>query len=361
MMSIYLHPHINIVAVHDRNADRMQRFARHHGLQAIKTYRELLSLDEVDIVINLTNPHSHAEVTAAALRAGKHVYSEKPLAMTFEDGRELVELAESKGLYLAGAPCTLLGPTAQTMWQALRTGVAGKVRAVYAELDEGLLHKFSYRKWISPSGNQWPFQDEFEVGCTIEHAGYCITWLLAMFGPARSVTAFSSILVDEKCQEVPADHSAPDFSVACIHFENGVVARLTNSIVAPHDHSFRIFGDNGTLYTQESWSMYAPVFFRKWMTIRRRTFLNPLRQKLRLLGRRLPRPARGGSQEIDFALGINDLIDAISNGRPCRLNAQFALHVTELALAIDAAKENSCTHVMQSTFEPIDPMPWAEV
>ena len=86
--------------------------------------------------MNLTNPASHFEVSRACLEAGKHVYSEKPLATNMDDARALCALAESKGLMLASAPCSVLGEAAQTLWLALRRNEIGKVRLVYAELDD---------------------------------------------------------------------------------------------------------------------------------------------------------------------------------------------------------------------------------
>jgi predicted dehydrogenase len=361
MATLSLHPWLQLTGAYDRDEDRRATFASHHGVRAYDRFEQVLDDPDVSIVVNLTNPRSHYDITRASLDAGKHVYSEKPLAMSYDEALQLVELAERKGLYLAGAPCTVLSETAQTMWKAVRDGVAGRVRLVYAEMDEGLVPRFQYRKWFSASGRPWPYRDEFEIGCTLEHAGYVLTWLAAMFGPARSVTAFSSVLVDDKLPpgEAPLAAAAADFSVACITFADGVVARMTNSIVAPHDHRFRVFGDRGELYVTESWATRSPVKFRRWITIRRRTLQSPIARRMPMLGRQLQLPASGGAQVIDFARGVAELADAIGQGRPCRLGGRFALHVTELALATQNAMEHSGPHVMRSTFDPVEPMPWA--
>lgn len=360
MASLGLHESLQLAGVYDRDADRLRRFASFHGVKAYDHAEQLLDDPGVQIVVNLTNPRSHVAVTRAALEAGKHVYSEKPLAMSYDDALALVELAESRSLQLAGAPATVLSETAQTMWKAVRDGVAGRVRLVYAEMDEGLVPRFPYRKWFSASGKQWPYRDEFEVGCTLEHAGYVLTWLAAMFGPATSVTAFSSELYPDKVAGEQPLLPGADFSVACIRYPSGVVARMTNSIIAPHDHRFRIFGDRGVLYVKESWHTRAPVYFRRWMSIRRRTLLSPIPRRLALQGRRLRKPASGGSQVIDFARGVAELAESIRQNRPCRLGARFALHVTELALAAQHATETSSTHMLRSTFDPVEPMPWAK-
>jgi predicted dehydrogenase len=126
------------------------------------------------------------------------VYSEKPLAMDLDQAKELVGLAESNGLLIVSAPCNLLGETAQTMWKVLRDQSLGTVRVVYAELEDGMVPRMPYRKWKSVSGLPWPYKDEFEVGCTLEHAGYYLSWLAAWFGPATTVTSFASIRLPDK-------------------------------------------------------------------------------------------------------------------------------------------------------------------
>src|SRR4029077_14304860 len=105
--------------------------------------------------------------------AGKHVYSEKPLAMDMEAACELAVLAKNKNVFLATAPCSVLAETAQTLWKALREGVIGRVRLVYANFDDGMnASKLAPWRWRNEAGVPWPAQDEFEVGCTFEHAGY---------------------------------------------------------------------------------------------------------------------------------------------------------------------------------------------
>lgn len=357
--TLSLHPELKLVGVMDRNEERASKFSAYHGIPYYKTLEELLADPQVDIVLNLTNPRSHFEVSKASLEASKHVYSEKPLSMDFGEAEELVKIAESKGLYISSAPCSLLGETAQTLWKALREKVVGDVRLVYAEMDDGMVHQMAYQKWLSESGTPWPYKDEFEVGCTLEHAGYYVTWLAAFFGPAESVTAFSSCLIEDKQTDVPLEVNAPDFSVACIKFASGVVARLTCSILAPHDHTLRIIGDKGLLCTDDCWYYRSPVYIRKRITIRRKTFESPLKQKYPLLGQGNKYKYKG-SQQMDFSRGVAEMAEAIAQKRPCRLSARYSLHINEIVLAIQNAFETGAPYKLKSTFEPIEPMPWAK-
>lgn len=363
MVSLKLHPELEICGAFDISRERLDHFSSYYGVPKYETIEALLADPRVDCVINLTNPSSHYQVCRAALDANKHVYCEKPLAMEYEHVAELVALAESKNLQISSAPCSLLSETAQTIAKALREGVLGKVRAVYAEMDDGMVHLMPYQKWNSVRGVPWPYRDEFEVGCTLEHAGYSLTWLLGMFGPATSVTTFASVQIPDKIPyEMPAENNGPDFSVACVQFANGVVARLTCSIIAPHDHRLQFFGDEGLLWTDDTWFYHSPIYLRKFLKIRRKLLLNPVPKKIPLQGTHQKLPEYGGASKMDFARGIQDIADAVRTKKNARLSGRFSQHANELALAIHNARigKGAGVYTMRSTFEPPDPMPWAK-
>jgi predicted dehydrogenase len=361
MKTLPNHPQLEVAGVMDRDGARAAQFGSFYGVTVYRTLDELLADREVAIVLNLTNPRSHFAVTDACLRAGKHVYSEKPIATDFTDAEKLVRLAEERGLRLTSAPCNVLSETAQTVAKALREGEVGRVRLAYAELDDGLVHRMRYRKWVSDSGSPWPAKDEFEVGCTLEHAGYYVTWLTAFFGPARRVTAFSACLIPDKETDQPLDTLAPDFSVGCIEFHSGVVARLTCSIVAPHDHRLRIIGDDGVLSVEECWNYRAPVY------IKRRTRLALWAEKFKLLSlvpgiaaRKYPlirRPAHRhkyrGTHVMDFARGVAEMAASITQNRPSCMPVRWALHVNEIVLALQYPEEMGCPRELATSFDPL--------
>lgn len=371
------HPELALQGVWDRDADRARSFAEFHSTEAYSGLDALLGDGKVELIINLTNPRSHFEVSDVCLRAGKHVYSEKPLAMDYENAKALVDYAEAQDLLLASAPCSLLGEQAQTIWKMLRDGEIGPVRHVRARLDEGFTHQKEYRGWRSPSGRLWPWKDEFEVGCTFEHAGYYLTWLTAFFGPAKSVCAASACLVPDKKTDIPLEVQSPDFSHAVIEFHSGMVATLVCSIVAPDDCGLTIVGEGGLIETDHCWFYGGPVHLTKktgWHEFFDRT---PLAKRLL---RRLPggskslkvrrrnvelvRPAEfehfvSAGQEMDFSRGPAEMAAALREGRPCRLSSRFALHVNELAVTMQYPEKMGCPRLLESSFEPIEPMPWA--
>ncbi len=365
------HPSLKLVGVFDRNPERAAVVAAKHGVRHYESLEAVLADEAVTILVNLTPPDAHYAINHAALSAGKHVYCEKPLAMSVEHSAALVELASRQGLYLSCAPCSLLSETAQSIWREIRNGAIGKPRLVYAELDDGVIHRMAPDTWRSESGWPWPWEDEFETGCTIEHAAYVTSWLVAFFGPAVSVSGYSNQLVNEKLG-VPQSHGAADFSVGCIEFASGVVARLTNSIIAPRHRAMMIVGESAYITLDEVWHYREPYQVRQHHGLNgpRKARPRSLRERLKRAGPvRQMTPARAPVEPgapaqdlpmMDFCRGISELAAAIEGSQPLRLTAALGHHLTELSLALEALGSPGSVTRIQSTFDPIAPMPWAQ-
>ncbi|MFO0814696.1 MAG: Gfo/Idh/MocA family oxidoreductase [Gemmatales bacterium] len=372
------HAVLDFHAAFDRQPDRLAAFTKFHQLKAYASFDELLADAQIELVLNLTNPRSHYETTKACLKAGKHVYSEKPLAMQLDHAQELASLAKEKGLSLSAAPCSLLSETAQTLWKGVHEKVMGPIRLVYAAFDDGMVHRFNPTRWTSASGAHWPAQDEFEVGCTFEHAGYVLTWLAAWFGPARRVHAYSTTCIPDK--GLPVGSMAPDFTVGVIEYDNNIVARVTCSIVAPIDKSISIIGDNGTLYTKYVRNDGAPVYFSKTpynkvshaIGTRLENFRIKLEHFLRLpfslsglrYEKKYPYARRpvfrrsGGTKLADFLRGPAEQVEAIRDKRPCRLSAELGVHIVELIETLQYPDRFPRPCTLTTTFEPIAPLSW---
>jgi len=385
MSTIGQHPAIRIAGVADIDRDRAQRVGQFYNLKVHDTNESLLADPEIGLILNLTSIGSHYEVTKAALEAGKHVYSEKPFTTDLDQARGLMALAQSRGLRLSGAPCNPMSNAVQTMWRALREGAVGKVRVVYAEFDDNPVYLMRPKTWRSRSGAPWPYVHEYEAGCTFEHAGYYLSWLAAMFGPAKTITAFSKCLVPDKTDDPLDPADTPDFSVACIEFESGVTARLTCSIVGPFDQRFRVIGDRGELSMNTYRDYDCPVRLerfsglslnaRKARAVRESSFLQWMvgargRSLALLRGETSPsflarwrNPVRAlrkmqlGAQ--DKCLGVAEMASAIENGRAPWLTPEFVLHVTELTLAMQRAGTAGETHHLETRFQPLQPLPFA--
>ena len=377
------HPSLKLAGVMDIDDSRATAYANYYSVPKYADLAAVLNDKTVDLIINVTNPRSHFPVSKACLEAGKHVYSEKPLAMSFPDAKHLVELAERKGLTITSAPSRILAETAQTMAKALREKAIGKVHAIYAEMDGGLIYRSTYKEWVNEVGMHWPYKDELEVGCTIEHAGYPVSWLTAFFGPVETVTGFATCQIPDLQTDVPLDNVPPDLTVACLKFKSGPVARLTSSWIAPHDHSIRIFGDTGVLKTADVWEPRCPVYItrhRKFQLGPKSVFL-PWNHKCPMVGpasssftssiRKMPRSPREIfralrsrflhlKERVDFCIGPAEVAASLFERRPCRLSHGYCLHNTEVVLAIHNSLQTGTHHKITTTFEPMDPMPWAQ-
>ena len=372
------HLNLAIMGAYDNNPQRLAEFSQYHNIKAYKNLDDLLSDPAVELVLNLTNPRAHYDLTKTCLEAGKHVYSEKPLAMESDKAAELVALAKERRRYLATAPCSMLGETAQTMWKALSDGVIGPVRLVYASFDDGMVHRFNPTRWKSASGAPWPAKDEFEIGCTYEHAAYVLSWLAAFFGPARRVRAYASTRIHDK--GVAVDSMAPDFTVGCIEYDNDVVARVTCSIVAPLDKSIVIVGEKGTLYTKYVRNDASPVYIEKTppnrivagiasrlkhLTVWMEEMLHlPFSITAFKFEKKYPYARKpefhnsSGNKPVDFLRGPAEMAAAIREGRPCRLPPELGLHMTELIETLQYPERFASPRTINSSFDPIQPLPW---
>ena len=390
MRTKWAHPELEVCGVFDIDTARSNTVSRHYGFRVYPSYEALLADPAVDIVVNLTSIRSHYDTVKRALEAGKHVYSEKPTTTDLGRTRELFALAQARGLVLTGAPDNLYCDAVSTMWKAVRDGAIGKPVLVYAELDDNPAHLMNLENKQSPTGAPFPYVEELQEGCTVEHVAYHLVWICAMFGPATSVTAFSKHLVEHKTDTPLSPADTPDFSVACLNFDNGVAARITSSWVAPRDHRFRIIGEKGEISADNAFHDQAPVHLerfssvslaaRKAYTLRTQPLIGRI---FGIGGRRLPLVRRWKSHAVeaergvgrslkhkvvswlrrreiyaqDKLLGIAEMARAMREGRPQPMPPDFLMHLNELTLLIQRSGPEGITTKPTTSFKPIEPLP----
>jgi len=372
MQTHHLHPWLNILGVFDKDETRLQQVKEYYDVKIVDSLDAILSCPEISIVLNFTNPSEHFEVSKTLIEAGKNVYSEKPLATSLELATELESLAEKKGVQIGCAPCTIFGETAQTMWHALRDGLIGEPRLIIANLDEGASHFGKPgENLISPSGAKWPAWDEYRVGCTVEHAGYVITWLVAFFGSVKRVLSYSRLCFPDKGIDCPAEELGPDFSTATLEFENSIVAQFTNSIVAPPNHAIAIVGEKGTLRSNHVWPNASPVQIadheKPWL-YSNLPFIRPPVWDPKCLSkpwyyrnyytRRFvmdPKDLNFGVGDDKFR-GVTEFMLAIAGKKPFLLGGDFSTHITEVTYAIQDRSRNGQWQTMSTTAPTVEPM-----
>ncbi|WP_243713574.1 Gfo/Idh/MocA family protein [Luteimonas terrae] len=386
MRTLHAHPEIFVTGVFDLIPSRSTAVSIHYGFHVYNSYAELLSDDNVETVINLTTISSHFEVTKRALLAGKHVYSEKPLTKSLEETKYLFALASSMGVVFQGAPCNVYSDTVRTIFKAVEEGSIGKPLLIHAELDDNPIHLMGFEKVLSPTGAPWPLEEEILEGCTYEHVGYHLVWICALLGPAVSVTAFSSELIDNKMNGLPVKVGTPDYSVACLSFACGAAARITCSVVAPRDHRMRVIGDSGEISTDGYRHYQSPVYLERFssrsLNARKFSTLRSWPGLARLFGvggRRLPlvrhwkskavessRPAgmplkskmiewlrRREVYAQDKFLGVAEMSRSVNGDGSSFLTEDFLIHINELTLMIQGAGKQGLASKPTTTFSPL--------
>lgn len=240
---------LDLCGCSDLIPERSAKRAEEYGIRQM-TNEEILSDPSIELVINTTYPTAHYEVAKAALEAGKHVYTEKMIAPSFEEARELRELARSKGLFYCGAPDTFLGATFQTARRFLDGGLIGTPVAATAILARSYHHERFY------TGDQKRFAFCPSGGVIFDMGSYYLTALVSLLGGIREVCGFAEIRnphrvyqnPDSPHYQEPMEVESWNNAAGALRFENGVLATLmTTSESGGFENGLTIYGTEGRL------------------------------------------------------------------------------------------------------------------
>jgi predicted dehydrogenase len=332
-------PILEVVALADLDLERARAKAAQFNAKAC-TVAELLADPAVQIVVNLTVPKAHVEITTAALEAGKHVFNEKPLAVTFEDGKKIIQLAKQKKLRVGCAPGTFLGGGLQTCRKLIDDGIIGKPVAA-----TGFMTTPGHESW-HPSPE---FYYEVGGGPMMDMGPYYLTALANMLGPVRRVTGSAAILKPErviasepkKGKRIQVE--TPDHITGILDYENGAVVTLMTSFAvwAAQLPFIEIYGTHGSMSVPDPNSLGGPV-------------------RLKLAGEKEWHEApltHGHSGPGKWGIGVADMAYAIRSGRPHRATGENALHVLEVMHAFLAASEKGKHVKIKTSYSRPAPLP----
>ncbi len=327
---------VNLAGFTDLEEERARKFGVEYGGRAYPSLQDVLSDPTIDVVVNLTIHHSHYDVITQCLNGGKHVHSEKPLALSYAETQKLVALAREKNLRLSSAPTNFMGEAQQTAWKVLREGRLGKVRLVYAEINHGRIETWH--------PNPEPFYD---VGILWDVSVYPLTYLAALFGRVSRVRAFGTVVhPHRKTLKGESFHiETPDCVFAIIEFDCGMLARLTANFYAKTSkerHSIELHGDDGSLYLGNFQGFDCAVEYAEYGEE-----YEPVPY--------LKTPFEGH----EVARGVEEFADAILNNRPHRATGERAAHIIEIVEAIGHAVKSGESIPIQSDYTPPLPMDWA--
>ena len=341
---------LDIVACTDIMADAAAARAAEYGIAAC-SIDELFADDDIELVINLTVPNAHAEVTQRALTAGKHVYSEKPLAATLADARKIAATAAQTGRRVGCAPDTFLGGGHQRARCLVDEGVIGRPVGATA-------------LFLSPGMESWHPNPEFFFkpggGPVLDVGPYYIAALTNLIGPVRRVTSSATVtrpertITSEPLRGSKIQVEVPTHVAGSLEFHSGAIASFMASWdVQRHQHNpIEIYGTEGSMVVPD------PNFFGGDCRIGRRgsdwETVGPGDLPYAEPNWSTQRETKVANHRI---IGAIDMAYAIRNDRPHRASLEFALHTLEIieALATSAARS---VHVdIESTCSRPAPLP----
>lgn len=330
---------MEVVACADLDVERAKAKAAEYGIRGYSV-EEILTDPEIQMIINLTIPAAHAPVSLQALEAGKHVYVEKPLAVTREQGLQVLELARSKGLLVGSAPDTFLGGGVQTAVKLVEDGWIGTPIGATAFM-------------MSGGPENWHPAPEFFYdvggGPMFDMGPYYLTALIALLGPISRVTGSARISFPERTIGSEPKFGqkmivkTPTHVAGIIDFAAGPMATILTSFDVKGGSMLpriELYGSKGTILVPDPNTFGGPVRIMRagsneWSDI----------------------PLSHGKAENARGVGAADMAKAILTGRNHRANGDMAFHVLEAMHGFHDASEQGAHYIMKSTCEKPAPLP----
>lgn len=313
---------INVTACADLIESRVTGASEKFDIPKICTAEEMMADPEIDIILNLTRPAEHFDICLGALEAGKHVYVEKPLSLTREQGKKLVNLSREKGVRLGGAPDTFLGGGIQTCIKLINDGWIGKPVAGAA--------------FMTCHGHEgWHPDPEFYYdiggGPMFDMGPYYLTALAALLGRASSVSAMvkttfpTRTITSEKKFGNQIEVKVPTHIAGLVEYECGAVVTVVTSfdVWAANLPRIEIYGTHGSLSVPDPNTFGGPVMIKnsnhnEWHEI----------------------PLTHIYAENSRGIGVVDMAASITEGRANRANGDLCYHVLDIMHAFhDSAAE----------------------
>jgi predicted dehydrogenase len=337
LSNLTVFPDVEVLFIADIDLPRAASQAEKWGVPGSGTVDELLDIDAIEIVVNLTIPAAHVEVALQALRAGKHVWGEKPYALDRQSASELRNAAVAAGRTVSVAPDTFLGAGLQTALRTIRDGRIGKPL-------NGLT------LFQSPGPESWHPSPEFlfadGAGPLFDIGPYYITTLVQTFGPVAKVTATASKsratrtigsgpkAGTEFPVEVPTNHSA------LIQFEGGGSAQSVFSFESDRGRTgfVEIAGETGTVVFPDPNDFDGDT-------------------ELYALGADEPETIPAVGSTYSRGTGVVDLARSLRAGEENRVPGALAFHVLDVMVSIAEAAERGETVLVESTVTPSPTLP----
>ena len=329
---------IEVVACCDLDAAAAERRAAEFGLK-VMTLEEICASDEIEMVINLTTPAAHYGIIKKALLAGKHVYTEKVMCVELDEARELVRLADEKGVYLGASPDTFLGSSVQNARQIVESGLIGEVTSCHASVNRD----YSLMPELIPYVVNRAGGIGFDVGI------YYVTALLNIMGPATRVSGIMRTRNPERAHFMtkrdnfgdPYLMKSENLAVGVMDFASGAVGTLhfNSECIMNEQAHLILYGTQGIVF------MGNPDHFGDEVKLLRKGQTEPV-----------VIPANFGYSENSRGIGAAEMAWAIRRGRKHRASKEMALHALEILFGVEISGREGRFYEIQSTFEKTPPL-----
>jgi predicted dehydrogenase len=326
---------VRVKSCADLDPERVQaKVTKYPGVK-VSTLEAMLADPDIDIILNLTTPQGHYGVAKQALEAGKSVHNEKPLTLSRDEGRELLELAEKHGVLVGGAPDTFLGAGIQTCLRLINEGAIGEPIGAQA-----FMHGHGHEHWHPDP----EFYYQKGGGPMFDMGPYYLTALVALLGPVRRVTGSARIsfptrtISSEKKRGQTIDVEVPTHIAGVLDFVGGAVGTISTSfdVWASDVPRIEIFGSEGTLGVPDPNGFGGPIRIRKgraeaWEDV-----------------------AVSGAYAVNSrGIAVADIAAALEEGRSNRANGKLAYHVLDIMHGIhDASSQERHIHLESTCTRP---------
>jgi predicted dehydrogenase len=320
-----------VIGCADIDTAKAEAAAQEHGVRCFKTVSDLLHAPEVDLVLNLTVPKAHAAVALDALRAGKHVYGEKPFATNRADGKAIMDEAAARHLKVGSAPDTFLGGAHQTCRKLIDDGAIGEPVGATAFM---LCH--GHESW-HPSPE---FYYEVGGGPMLDMGPYYLTALVNMLGPVTRLTGSARVtfpqrtITSEPKRGKVITVETPTHIAGIMEFQSGPIGTILTTFDVWHSTLPRIevYGTEGSLLVPD------PNGFGGQPLIRRKGDAEWT-----------PVELTHGFTENARGIGVTDMVAGMVSGRPHRASGELAFHVLDVMLGFNDASSTGRHYIPSST------------
>ncbi|MDR3145758.1 MAG: Gfo/Idh/MocA family oxidoreductase [Treponema sp.] len=330
-----------VSAVSDINIDLAKKRAEEYEIPLVLSTTEMLEAEDIELIVNLTVPTAHYGISKSVLQAGKHIYSEKPFALTRSESLDVLKTAETCGRQAGCAPDTFLGMPIQTAIKCVQAGYIGKIIGAHCVC----FHPTHGNENWHPEPAQYYKKG---AGPMLDMGAYYFNALVALAGPVESVMCYQTLNFPErKINTLPHRNElihveVPTHVVGMFQFKNGAAGSIINTLDAWNSKQpwIEIYGDEGTLVLPDPGNFKGDVF------LSRLAYGENMWTKV---------PDLVEYKETARGIGIVDMLSAIDNERPLRASGELAAHITDIVAAFDESASTGKRITLSSTCIPPKP------